>query len=128
MAKYISPLKKAKGLGSALQGVHHWWWQRLTAIALVILGLWFMTQIFAEFSNASRFHIQGFIGRPWNATFFICLVVAGYYHTWLGLQTIVEDYIHGKIFKTILLMGMQLLAFLGGALSIFCILSIAFTG
>lgn len=128
MEKYIAPLKKAKGLGSAMQGVHHWWWQRLTAIALLILGLWFMVQVFTEFSHATRFHIQGFIGRPWNATFLICLIVAAYYHTWLGLQTIVEDYVHGKVFKNTLLIGGQLLTFLGGVISIFCILSIAFTG
>ncbi len=90
-----SELGRARGLGSAKSGVEHWWAERLTAIALVPLTVWFVISVL-RLLGADQARVAHFIGRPWNATLLILLVVMTFHHMHLGLQVIYEDYIHQR--------------------------------
>ena len=102
-----SPLGKFLGHGSARQGTEHWWAQKLTAIALVPLTLWFVITLPGlDISDLAL--TRAWIGQPGNAIPLILLVIAGLYHSMIGLQVIVEDYVHGPL-KVMTLLGLQLL-------------------
>jgi succinate dehydrogenase / fumarate reductase, membrane anchor subunit len=87
-----SPLGRAIGLGSAKEGVQHWWVQRLTAIALVPLTLWFVAGVIAHVS-ADRAEIVHWLHQPVPAVLLILLLVAGFWHAALGVQVVIEDYV-----------------------------------
>ena len=102
-----SPLGKFLGHGSAKQGTEHWWAQKLTAVALVPLTLWFVIALLGV--NIADFAAtRVWISQPVNAIPLILLVIAGLYHSMLGLQVIVEDYVHGAL-KVVTLLALQLL-------------------
>lgn len=88
-----SQLGRARGLGSAKSGLHHWWAQRVTAIALLPLSLYFVLSVLM-LEGASRTQMMGYMAEPWNAVLFLCLIAALFYHLALGLQTVIEDYVH----------------------------------
>jgi succinate dehydrogenase / fumarate reductase membrane anchor subunit len=88
-----SQLGRARGLGSAKTGVHHWWAQRVTAIALLPLSLYFVLSVI-RLENHTRVQMADFIGRPWNTVLYLCLIAALFYHLALGLQVVIEDYVH----------------------------------
>ncbi len=88
-----SQLGRAKGLGAAHAGLHHWWAQRLTAIALLPLSLYFVLSVLM-LAGASRAQMAAFMAEPWNAVLYLCLIAALFYHLALGLQVVVEDYVH----------------------------------
>ena len=88
-----SPLGRATGLGSAKEGVEQWWMERVSAVALVPLTLWFVASIIAHTgSNYATF--IAWLRTPLASIFMILLVVALFYHTALGLQVVIEDYVH----------------------------------
>jgi succinate dehydrogenase / fumarate reductase membrane anchor subunit len=91
-----SPLGRAIGLGSAKEGVEHWLLQRVTAVALVPLVLWFVTALIglvgADFDT-----VQEWVGRPLPAICLVLLLIATFYHASLGLQVVIEDYVHGEL-------------------------------
>lgn len=89
-----TPLSEAKGLGSAKEGAGHWWLQRLTAIALIPLVIWLAFAV-AMLGDASYETVLAWLQTPYVAVLLILLVAATFYHTQLGLQVIVEDYVHG---------------------------------
>jgi succinate dehydrogenase / fumarate reductase, membrane anchor subunit len=91
-----SPLGRAVGLGSAKEGVGHWVAQRVTAIALVPLALWFATAVI-ELTGADFDAMQDWVGRPLPAIGLILLLIATFYHAALGLQVVIEDYVHGEL-------------------------------
>src|SRR6266516_5939430 len=93
-----SPLGRAIGLGSAKEGVEHWWAQRLTAIALVPLTLWFVIAIIG-LVGADLETVQNWAGRPLPAILLVLLLIATFYHTSLGLQVVIEDYVHAALGK-----------------------------
>jgi len=88
-----SHLGRARGLGAAKSGLHHWWAQRVTAVALMPLSLYFVISVLM-LSGASRAAMAGFMSEPWNAVLYLCLIAALFYHLALGLQTVIEDYVH----------------------------------
>ena len=89
-----NPLARAKGLGSAKDGTSHWWHQRLTAIALALLTPWFV--MFAvNLLGASHLAVRGAIAHPVTATLLAAFVLSLFWHARLGLQVVVEDYVHG---------------------------------
>jgi len=90
---YRTPLGRARGLGSAKSGLHHWWAQRVTAVALLPLSLYFVLSVL-RLSGADRADMQGFMAEPWNTVLYLCLIAALFYHLSLGLQTVIEDYVH----------------------------------
>ena len=89
-----TPLSNAKGLGSAKEGAHHWWMQRLTSIALVPLTVSLVFCI-ASFNEYSYEAMVSWIQSPWVAVTLALLIVAMFYHVQLGVQVIIEDYVGG---------------------------------
>jgi len=122
-----TPLAKAKGLGSAHEGVHHWMHQRLTAIANIPLVLWFVWSV-VHLNGADYETFTGWLGQPINAVLMILLILSVFYHAVLGAQVIVEDYIQCKWFKLMKLIGQKLFFIALGVACIFSILKVAFTG
>jgi succinate dehydrogenase / fumarate reductase membrane anchor subunit len=99
-----SPLGKVKGLGSAKNGTHHWIMQRLTAVALIPLVIWFVTLAIRASISADQF--IDYLHAPFNAIVMILFLGVGLYHGCLGMKVIIEDYVHcpcGKIFLIIAL-------------------------
>jgi succinate dehydrogenase / fumarate reductase membrane anchor subunit len=104
-----NPLQKAHGLGSAKAGVGHWWMQRLTAVALVFLGIWFVIMLLlcmrADFAT-----VHAVLAQPWNAVLMIAFTTAMFWHAQLGLQVVIEDYVHTRWVEVTLLVLVRLLA------------------
>jgi len=122
-----TPLAKAKGLGSAHEGVHHWMHQRLTAIANIPLVLWFVWSV-VHLNGADYETFTAWLGQPIHAVLMILLILSVFYHAVLGAQVIVEDYIQCKWFKLMKLIGQKLFFIALGVACIFSILKVAFTG
>jgi succinate dehydrogenase / fumarate reductase membrane anchor subunit len=124
MSHFRTPLKRARGLGSAKHGVHHFLAQRLTAIALIILGLWFVWFVLRlpglDFEGA-----RALLAAPWNALLMGLFVIAAFWHAQLGLQVVVEDYVHAHGWQLFLQVAIRFLCILGAAASVFAILRIA---
>jgi succinate dehydrogenase / fumarate reductase membrane anchor subunit len=93
-----TPLGKVLGLGSAKDGTGHFWGQRLSGVGLLILGLWFIDAILTipGFTHAEAL---SFIGAPLNGVLLLLLVVTMSYHSSLGVQVVIEDYVHGHALK-----------------------------
>lgn len=98
-----SPLGRVLGKGSAGDGVGHWWLQRVTAIALLPLTAWFAISLLS-LPLQSYDAVRGWLGQPWVAVFASLLVFTLAWHSKLGVQVVVEDYVHGKAAKTTLLL------------------------
>ena len=110
-----TPLSQAKGLGSAKEGAHHWWAQRLTSVALVPLTLWLVFTL-ASWGEVSYVEVIEWMQSPLVAVGLALLVIVLFYHAQLGLQVIVEDYVHGwlKIVSLVVLnFACIALAFIG---------------
>ena len=102
-----SPLNKVLGLGSAKSGTSHWWAQRLTAISLVPLTIWFTIQILT-LPHGNYEMVVAWIAQPMNAILIVLLIISLIYHSSLGLQVVIEDYVHGAT-KLVVLITVQLL-------------------
>jgi succinate dehydrogenase / fumarate reductase membrane anchor subunit len=128
MAKSLrSPLGRAIGLGSAKEGVEHWWIQRLTAVALVPLSLWFVASLVA-LAGADHDTVRDWLSRPLAAILMLLLIGATFYHAALGLQVVIEDYIHGEGAKFAALVLNKLICLALAVAGIFAVLKIAFGG
>ena len=119
-----SPLGRAIGHGSAKEGVTHWWRQRVSALALVPLALWFVIAVIA-LVGADHATFVAWVRSPMPAVFLILLLVASFYHTALGLQVIIEDYIHGEVMRLAALLLMRLLCVLFAVRGILAVLKMA---
>jgi len=122
-----SPLGRVRGLGSTRTGVQHWLAQRVTAIALVPLSLWFVYSVVA-LNGASHASFTSWQSEHGNIVLMISFVIALFYHAQLGLQVVVEDYVHGETAKTTCLMFIRFAVFLSGLSCILATLRVAFTG
>jgi succinate dehydrogenase / fumarate reductase membrane anchor subunit len=90
-----SPLGRVLGLGSAKSGFHHWWAQRLSAVALAPLGLWFALSLLT-LASTDYWSVAAWVADPWHAILLILLVLTLLYHSSLGIQVVIEDYVgHG---------------------------------
>ena len=123
-----TPLKTVKGIGSAAgEGSHHFWVQRVSGIALVPLSLWLVYVV-----------VNQIIGEPWglrqwlyyahNSFLLILFITASYYHAYLGLKVVIEDYVHNEAIKISSFIIMQLGIFFIAGATIFAILDIYFRG
>lgn len=124
MNKMRTPLKNAKGLGAAKEGVGHWWAQRVTAVALIPLVLWFSFSM-ACLWGASFEAATAWIQLPWNAVGMLLLVVTMLYHSQLGLQIVIEDYVHGEATKIGLLLFTKFINIALAVAAVFAILKVA---
>jgi succinate dehydrogenase / fumarate reductase membrane anchor subunit len=120
-----SPIGRVLGLGSAKEGVGHWWSQRVSAVALVILTLWFVSALL-RLDELSYPLVTAWLAKPVNAVLMTLLVATTAYHSQLGVQVVVEDYVAGKGAKVVALLMSNFLHVALGALGIFAILKIAF--
>lgn len=93
-----SPLGRVLGLGSAKDGTDHWLAQRISAVALVLLGLWFVVSL-AVLGTVRYGNIVAFLGKPLNGVLMALLCVTLAYHSYLGVQVVIEDYVHTKGIK-----------------------------
>jgi succinate dehydrogenase / fumarate reductase membrane anchor subunit len=120
----VNPLAKARGLGSAKGGVHHWYAQRASAILLIFLVGWL---IFAMLRLAGAEHAEAvaFISNPTNAAFLAVLLVSLFYHAMLGLQVVIEDYVHNHVLEVILYFLSRAGAYIGMAIGIIHVLKLA---
>jgi succinate dehydrogenase / fumarate reductase membrane anchor subunit len=122
-----SPIGRVTGLGAAREGVSHWWSQRVTSVALVLLGLWFVASLLRMPTFGYEF-VTMWIAMPLNAVLLLLLVGTLIYHSQLGVQVVVEDYVHhhGLKIATMLLLTFVHVAL--AALAIFAVLRLAFGG
>jgi succinate dehydrogenase / fumarate reductase membrane anchor subunit len=115
-----SPLGRARGLGSARAGSHHWWAQRLTAVALVPLTLWFIFSVI-HLSGASHQAVIEWLSAPLTLGLMLALIVATFHHLQLGMQVVIEDYVHDERLKlgaVLLVKGLSVL------LALVCVVSV----
>jgi succinate dehydrogenase / fumarate reductase membrane anchor subunit len=115
-----SGLGRARGLGAAKAGVHHWLAQRATAIALVPLTLWFIYSVFG-FTSAGHAQVIAWMQSPLNMVLMLALIGATFHHMQLGLQTVIEDYIHAdrcRMVSMLLMKGATVLLALTAAISV----------
>ena len=119
-----SGLGRVRGLGSARDGVSHWWMQRLAAVALVPLSLWFVFSV-AALRGASQADVQAWIAAPFVTVLLLLVVVATFLHLAMGLQTVIEDYIRDGVAKVAALLVVKWACVLFGLASVLAILRIA---
>ncbi|HRD65293.1 MAG TPA: succinate dehydrogenase, hydrophobic membrane anchor protein [Candidatus Competibacter sp.] len=119
-----TPLARVRGLGTAKDGTHHWWMQRVTSIALVPLVLWFVVSMLS-YSHADYETFQHWLSNPINAGLMVTLLFTVFYHAKLGMQVIYEDYVRPEWVMYAALLVTQFVLFLLGAISIVAVLKIA---
>ncbi len=122
-----SDLGRVRHLGSAKEGTDHWWAQRLTAVALVPLSLWFVWSA-VVLAGADHAAFTAWLGIPYNTLLMVLLVVALFHHLQLGLQVVVEDYVHTESAKVTMLILNKFAAYIFGATCILSVLKVAFGG
>lgn len=121
-----SPLSKARGLGSAKEGVEHFWTQRVTAVALVPLCLWFAFSL-AMIGRADYVAVHHWVAAPSVAVTLVLFVAITAYHSMLGVQVVVEDYVEGEAGKLTGILLNKFVHTIVAAAGIFAVLKIALT-
>lgn len=119
-----SPLGRARGLGSAKDGTHHFWVQRVSAVALIPLALWFVFSL-ANLPDASFEQVRWWIAYPAVAVTLVLFIATALYHSMLGVQVVIEDYVGGEGAKLVALLLSKFFHFAVAAASIFAVLKIA---
>jgi succinate dehydrogenase / fumarate reductase membrane anchor subunit len=122
-----NPLGQARGLGSAKHGLGHWWMQRVSAVALVPLTVWFVASMLAVAGDGHA-TVAAWIAEPLTAVLLVLTVVATFYHAALGLQVVYEDYIASHLVKVAVDLGTKLVCFALATAAVFAVLKLAFAG
>lgn len=122
-----SPLGAVLGSGSAKDGTDHWWSQRVTAVALLILGGWFVVSLL-QLDSFSHGSVTAWIGRPFNGVMMVLLALTLSWHSALGVQVVIEDYVHGPFLKVISLLLAKFMHVFLAIAAVFAVLKIAFGG
>jgi succinate dehydrogenase / fumarate reductase membrane anchor subunit len=120
-----SDLARVRGLGSAKEGVQHWWMQRLTAVALIPLAIWFVASLICQ-TGASYDEAVAWLSSPVVFGIMVFMIAATFYHAMLGLQVIIEDYVHHEGAKIAALLLMKLACVALALTAIVALLVIAF--
>ena len=120
-----TPLKNVRGLGSAKEGTDHFWKQRVTGAANLVLCV-FLVLFIARYAGAEHAQVKGALAHPFVALPLALLAISAAVHMRLGMQTIIEDYVHGEGAKIVLLMLNTFFSFFIGAASLFAILKLSF--
>ena len=120
----INPLARARGHGSAKSGVHHWYVQRASALLLILLVAWL---VYASLSLADAGYdgAAAFVLQPLNAAFLVVLIVTMFYHAVLGLQVVIEDYVHHAATEIVLHFLTRAGALIGAVLGVIYVLKLA---
>ena len=120
-------LSEVRGLGSAKTGTGHFWMQRLTALALIPLTLWFVASL-ASMGSADYADAVAWVKSPLTSVLLLALIAATFHHMQLGLQVIIEDYVHAEGIKIASLIVMKCGSVLLGLAAAFAVLKVAFGG
>lgn len=127
MKKFRTPLNQVRGLGSAKEGTHHWWMQRLTAVALVPLSIWFVASL-VSMADADYFTVVAWLRSPLVTVLLLCLIWALFYHAQLGVQVVLEDYVHTEWLKIASIVGLKFAAAVLGLASAIAVLKVSLGG
>ncbi|WP_374844430.1 succinate dehydrogenase, hydrophobic membrane anchor protein [Brucella pituitosa] len=127
MSDMRTPLGKVRGLGSAKEGTGHFWFQRMSAVALVPLVLFFIGLVIS-LHGASYAEVKAVLAYPFTALVMALFVLTGVYHMRLGMQVIIEDYIHGEGMKVLLVMLNTFFTVFVGVACVYAILKLSFGG
>lgn len=120
-----SPLGQALGVGSAKGGSAHWYSQRVTGVALVLLGSWFVLALACQ-RGASLEQVTGWLRSPASSALMLLLVVVAAWHASLGLQVVVEDYVASKAVRAALLLAIRFSLVVAAVMGVLAVLRIAF--
>ena len=118
-----SPLGRVTGLGSAKSGSEHWYSQRVTAVAVTVLSIWFIASL-ASVGSLAFTDITRWLSRPLNAALCALLLIACAQHAWLGLEVVIEDYVGGKFARVLLLVAMKFVFILAAAAGVLAVLRV----
>src|SRR5690349_11018126 len=124
MKSLRNPLGTASGLGSAKEGVEHWWATKLTSLALIPLGLWLVYSLI-HLAGLGPSALQGWVHAPANAVLLGLFILTGLHHSASGVQVVVEDYVSCACLKTSALIASQLLHLAAAGFGIFAIIHMA---
>jgi succinate dehydrogenase / fumarate reductase membrane anchor subunit len=127
MKRFRTPLKQVRGLGSAQEGTHHWWLQRLTAVALVPLSLWFVASIIS-ISSADYVSVVTWLRSPLVTVLLLCFIWALFHHAQLGVQVVLEDYVDSEWIKIASVVAMKFAAVVLGLTSAVAVLKVSLGG
>lgn len=119
----VNPLARARGHGSAKHGVHHWWLQRASALLLIFLTAWLLYAM-VSLSGMDYEYVLAFISSPFNAACAVLFAITGLYHAMLGMQVVVEDYIHTPALEMILQLAIKAAGYIGMVVSVIYLLKI----
>lgn len=122
-----SSLGRVRGLGSAKEGVGHWWAQRLSALALVPLSIWFVIAAISLI-GADYASFQAWLGIFGNALLMVLTVAVLFYHAALGMQVVIEDYVHHPFWTPVALIGVRFVLYALAASSILAVVLVAIGG
>jgi succinate dehydrogenase / fumarate reductase membrane anchor subunit len=122
-----TPLGRVRGLGPAGEGAHHWRLERTTSVATLLLLVWLAVSLL-RLPALDHATLVEWLSEPLGAVPMLLLIVATFWHSRLGLRVVVEDYVHEEGNKFFSLLLIDFVAILGGALAVFALLKIAFTG
>ena len=125
--RFRNPMKGARGLGSAKSGTGHFWWQRVTAIFLVPLVAWVLGML-VSLVGADYMTVHTTIAKPWNAIALALLALMLFWHAKLGIQVVIEDYVHQRAIEVTLQLLVTLACVLGALASLYAIGRIALLG
>jgi succinate dehydrogenase / fumarate reductase membrane anchor subunit len=121
---YRTPIAKVRGLGAARSGLQHWKMQRLTAISNVLLVLWFVFSAMA-LAGSDYGQVRAWLASPVTASLMVLLIISTFYHARLGLQVVVEDYVHHEGLRIAALVAIALIVFALGVACIVAVLRVA---
>ena len=122
-----TPLGRVRGLGSGKEGVAHWWGQRLTAVALVPLTLWFVVSI-AALAGADHGAVVAWLRAPVSAILMVLLIAVAFHHLQLGLQVVLEDYVHTEWLRLAAIIGVKFAAAALALAAAYAVLKVAVGG
>ncbi len=122
--RYRTPLKTARGLGSAKEGMHHWLVQRYTAVALIVLTCWFLYFVIGLI-HSDYLTATDAISKPWNAVLLVAFLLAMFWHAQLGVQVVLEDYVHTPLLAIASQLAVRFICILGALASVFAVVRIA---
>jgi succinate dehydrogenase / fumarate reductase membrane anchor subunit len=122
--RLAGPLARARGLGSAKHGLQHWWAQRVSAVALLPLTLWFVYSVI-HLTGADQARVHDWLSRPATAILMSLFIVATFYHLALGVQVVIEDYVHREGVKLTTMLLVKGLIVLTAAAALFTVLRVA---
>ena len=127
MSDLRTPISRVRHLGSAKNGTHHWWIQRLTAIALVPLTIWFVISI-VQLAGADHATVRSWLAKPYSMVMLILTMVMTFHHGQLGLQVVIEDYIHVEWQKITAIIVVKFAAIVLGLTGIIAVLRVGLGG